>query len=67
MTDGARALIFFDGRGDAGLTAAVWVLVAYLLGAIAAGAATAFAVDRIIARRSSGPLTQLQQASEGSS
>lgn len=51
MTDGARSLLFFDGRGDAGLTAAIWVLGLYLLGAIAAGAATAFAVDFIIGRR----------------
>lgn len=51
MTDGVRALLFFDGRGDAGLTPAVWVLVTYLLGATAAGAVTAFAIDRVITRR----------------
>lgn len=63
MTDGARALLFFEGRGDAGLTAAIWVLVAYLLGAIVAGAATAFAIDRIIGR----PPTATLQGASGSS
>jgi len=57
MTDGTRSLLFFDGRGDAGLTAATWVLVAYLVGAIAAGTATAFAIDRMIASRRAPPDT----------
>lgn len=46
MTDGARALLFFDGRGAAGLSTALWVLGLYLAGSIAAGAATAFSIDR---------------------
>jgi YhgE/Pip-like protein len=32
MTDALRSLIFFDGRGDAGLTTGVWVLVGYAVG-----------------------------------
>jgi YhgE/Pip-like protein len=51
MTDGTRSLLFFDGRGNAGLTTAIWVLAGYLLGAVVAGAATAFAIDDIIKRR----------------
>jgi len=33
MTDGARSLVFFDGRMGAGLAPALWVLGAYLVGA----------------------------------
>lgn len=32
MTDGARSLVFFDGRMSAGLATAIWVLLGYLLG-----------------------------------
>lgn len=32
MTDGARSLVFFDGRMGAGLAPALWVLGAYLVG-----------------------------------
>jgi YhgE/Pip-like protein len=67
MTDGTRALLFFDGRGDAGLTTAIWVLLAYLLGAIAAGAATALAIDRVIVGRPSRPPTNLRSTNEGPS
>lgn len=63
MTDGTRSLLFFDGRGDAGLTPAIWVLTGYLLGGIAVGAATAYAIDRIRGRSSAGG-GALQQAGE---
>ena len=58
MTDGTRSLLFFDGRGDAGLTTAIWVLAAYLVGASAAGAATAFAIDRLIESRGATPVAR---------
>ncbi len=44
-TDGARAILFFNARGAAGLTDAVWVLLAYLAGAIIVGGLTAGVVD----------------------
>jgi hypothetical protein len=49
-TDGVRAIVFFGGRGAAGLTDAIWVLVAYLVGAILVGGLVAAVVDRFRAR-----------------
>lgn len=46
VVDGARALMFFDGRRAAGLGTAVWALSAYALGATAAGWLAAAAIDR---------------------
>lgn len=57
MTDGTRALIFFDGRGDAGLAAALWVLAGYLVGAAALGAGIAFANDRVLHRQRQSAVT----------
>lgn len=47
ITDGTRALMFFDGKGDAGLSAALWVLSAYFVAASVLGALTAFGIDRV--------------------
>jgi YhgE/Pip-like protein len=51
MTDGARSLIFFDGKLDAGLGTAIWVLLVYAVGAALLGGATALAIDRVLSRR----------------
>lgn len=45
LTDGSRSLIFFEGRLDAGLETAVWVLALYAAAAAAFGYAAAFAFD----------------------
>jgi YhgE/Pip-like protein len=52
MTDGTRALMFFDGRGSAGLNAAIGVLLGYVAISAQAGWTTATLVDR--ARRMRG-------------
>lgn len=51
VVDGARALMFYDGRGSAGLSTASWALLGYAFGAAALGAATAWVLDRGAARR----------------
>lgn len=45
LTDGSRALIYFNGA-DLGLTRAVVVLSAYAVGALLVGAAMAWRIDR---------------------
>jgi YhgE/Pip-like protein len=47
MTDGARSLIYYDGRGAAGLDTAVVVLLAYAVSAVLLGGVTAWAIDRV--------------------
>jgi uncharacterized phage infection (PIP) family protein YhgE len=49
-TDGARAIIFYGARGGAGLSAAVAVLAAYLVGAVAVGGLIAGVVDHFLRR-----------------
>ena len=51
MTDGARALLFFDARGTAGLTRALVVLGIYATGGLVLGGLVAFAIDRVLGRR----------------
>lgn len=46
LTDGSRALVFLDGRLDAGLGRALWVLAVYTLGGACVGGLTAWALDR---------------------
>lgn len=46
MTDGVRALAYFDGRLAAGLGTALWVLGGYVLGAALASGAIAALIDR---------------------
>jgi membrane protein YqaA with SNARE-associated domain len=50
MTDGARALLFFDARGAAGLTRALMVLGIYATGGLVLGGIVAFAIDRVAGR-----------------
>lgn len=50
LTDGARSLVFLDGRLDAGLGTAIAVLLAYAAGAALLGGATALAIDRRLRR-----------------
>ena len=49
-TDGIRDLLFYGGRPDAGLGTGLWVLFAYLAGAILAGGCVALARDAISRR-----------------
>lgn len=53
MTDGTRALLFFDGRLEVGLGRALWVLGVYGLGSTLLGGATAALIDRALAGRAS--------------
>ena len=53
MTEGIRALLFYDGRLEAGLGAALWVLAAYLLGSILLGGAISLVRDTVARRRKS--------------
>lgn len=46
LTDGVRALVFLDGRLDAGLGTALVVLAGYVVGSVLLGGATALAIDR---------------------
>jgi uncharacterized phage infection (PIP) family protein YhgE len=46
ITDGARALVFLNGRLDAGLGRALWVLAVYALGGTVVSGITAVALDR---------------------
>lgn len=46
MTDGTRALMFFNGNGSAGLNAAIWILLGYVAAGSLAGWTTAALVDR---------------------
>ena len=50
MTDGARALLFFDGRGAAGLRRALVPLGIYATGGLVLGGLVAFAIDRVAGR-----------------
>lgn len=54
LTDGSRALAFFDGRLSAGLDRALIILVAYTLAALAAGALASWWFD-LAARRGQEP------------
>jgi hypothetical protein len=49
-SDGARAIQFFNARGSAGLTTAIVVLFAWLIGALVAGGLLAEVVDRLRAK-----------------
>jgi hypothetical protein len=49
-SDGARAIQFFDARGSAGLTTAIVVLFAWLIGALVAGGLLAEVVDKLRAK-----------------
>jgi ABC-type phosphate/phosphonate transport system permease subunit len=51
MTDGARALLFFDARGSAGLTRALVALGIYAVGGLVLGGLVAFSIDRVIGWR----------------
>jgi YhgE/Pip-like protein len=53
MTAGIRALLFYDGRLEAGLGAALWVLAVYLLGSILLGGSISLVRDTVIWRRKS--------------
>jgi len=53
MTEGIRALLFYDGRLEAGLGAALWVLAAYLLGSILLGGSISLLRDTVSRRRKS--------------
>jgi len=48
---GVRSLLFYDGRLDAGLGAAIWVLGAYLAGALLLGGLISAAKERAFRRR----------------
>lgn len=45
LTDGLRSLMFFDGRGAAGLTTALWVLIAWGIGSVLLSAFIAWVKD----------------------
>jgi hypothetical protein len=51
IADGCRALIFFGGRGSAGLTTAVWVLVAYGIFGLVVGGVGVLLIDGWLRRR----------------
>jgi len=53
MTEGIRALLFYDGRLEAGLGGALWVLAAYLLGSILLSGSISLVRDTVIRRRKS--------------
>jgi YhgE/Pip-like protein len=53
MTDGIRALLFYDGRLEAGLGVALRVLTAYLLGSILLGGSISLLRDTVTRRRKS--------------
>ena len=46
LTDGARSIMWFDGRGGAGLTTGAWVLAAYTVVCVALSGVLATAFDR---------------------
>jgi ABC-type polysaccharide/polyol phosphate export permease len=50
-TEGIRALLFYDGRLEAGLGTALWILAAYLAGALVLGGAISLARDAIARRQ----------------
>lgn len=50
LTDGARSLVFFQGRLDAGLGTALWVLAAYTLGGLLLSWLTAYGIDWALRR-----------------
>lgn len=47
MTEGTRALIFYGGRLEAGLGSALWMLAAYLIGALLLGGAISLVRDAV--------------------
>jgi YhgE/Pip-like protein len=51
MTEGIRALLFYDGQLEVGLGAALWVLGAYLAGAILLGGSISLMLDAVAQRR----------------
>jgi len=53
MTEGIRALLFYDGRLEAGLGAALWVLAVYLLSSILLGGSISLVRDTVTRRRKS--------------
>jgi YhgE/Pip-like protein len=55
MTDGTRALMFFDGRGAAGLDPAIWVLLSYAGAAALLGGVTAYVIDRARLSQNASP------------
>lgn len=57
LSDGTRALVFLDGRLDAGLGRALWVLALYAVGGALASGLVALALDR--RRRASAPAPTL--------
>lgn len=66
MTDGARSLVFFDGRLDAGLRGALSVLAAYTLAGALVSGSIAVAIDlyqRRRAARGPGPSSNAAAAS----
>ncbi len=52
-TEGIRALLFYDGRLEAGLGTALWILTAYLAGTLVLGVAISLARDAVAQRRRS--------------
>jgi YhgE/Pip-like protein len=52
-TEGIRALLFYDGRLEAGLGTAMWILTAYLAGTLVLGVAISLARDAVAQRRRS--------------
>lgn len=56
VTDGARALMFFDGRGSAGLATATGVLSLYAVGSALAGWGVAVLLDRLPGDEEAAPL-----------
>ena len=52
-TEGIRALLFYDGRLEAGLGTALWILAAYLVGALMLGGAISLTRDAATRRRRS--------------
>jgi len=67
-TEGIRALLFYDGQLEAGLGTALWILAAYLAGALVLGGAISLARDAIARGQGAmraGPLWDEVVAAEG--
>ena len=62
MTDGARSLVFLDGRLGAGLGTAIWVLLAYAVGAAMLSGVMAAAIDRRLQRQEPAEATAVAAA-----
>lgn len=54
LSDATRAVVFFDGRGDAGLTTGVWVLSGYAGVSLVLGALAAWLMTRHRQKRAAG-------------